>query len=193
MVLQMEDVKKVSVEQREKFQEEMRGEQGHFVDYLESLDDDVLKLEGYDSIDSVAEAVSRHKHRHGATQQQPATAWVLLATIQAALVAETEAKLVVAEEKARLFNNREGLFNTSMTDYERVGAIRKNFEPYSNLWGTTQKWLQNHDQWVHGSFQNLNAEEVEKDVDAYFNTISKAVKFFEREQKEKQGGKAIIP
>jgi len=104
-------------------------------------------------------------------------------------VNETEAKLLIAEEKVRLFNNREALFNAAMTDYERVGAIRKSFEPYSNLWGTTQKWLQNHDQWVNGSFQNLDAEVVEKDVDVYFNTISKAVKFFEREQKEQQGGK----
>jgi len=53
----MEEVKKLLLEQREKFQEEMRGDQGHFVDYLESLAEDVLKLESYDSIDNVNEAV----------------------------------------------------------------------------------------------------------------------------------------
>jgi dynein heavy chain, axonemal len=54
-------------------------------------------------------------------------------------VSEVEDKLTKAEEKARLFNSREELFGGDMTDYESVGLIRKSFEPYSNLWATTQR------------------------------------------------------
>jgi hypothetical protein len=41
---------------------------------------------------------------------------------------------------------------------------------------------------MFGRFSDLEAEAVERDVDVYANTISKAVKFFEREQKDNQAG-----
>lgn len=58
------------------------------------------------------------------------------------------------------------------------------------LWSTRGacRWVENRDKWMHGAFSSLDAEAVERDVDAYANTISKAVKFFEREQKEGQAG-----
>lgn len=60
--------------------------------------------------------------------------------MQAKLVSELESKLSVAEEKARLFNSREELFGSAMTDYDAVATLRKSFEPYSNLWATTQRY-----------------------------------------------------
>lgn len=68
------------------------------------------------------------------------TTTTLLSAVQAKLVAELDAKLLVAEEKARVFNSREDLFGADMTDYEGVANLRKAFEPYSNLWATTQRY-----------------------------------------------------
>ena len=64
-----------------------------------------------------------------------------LSPLQAKLVAELEAKLLAAEEKVRTFNSREDLFGADMTDYENVGQLRKMFEPYSNLWATTERYV----------------------------------------------------
>jgi hypothetical protein len=41
---------------------------------------------------------------------------------------------------------------------------------------------------MFGRFSELQSEALEKAVDGYANTISKAVKYFEREQKEAQAG-----
>lgn len=45
---------------------------------------------------------------------------------------------------------------------------------------------------MYGSFSELDAEGVEKDVDAYASAIAKANKFFEREMKENQAGTCIV-
>jgi predicted helicase len=53
------------------------------------------------------------------------------------------------------------------------------------------RWLANREKWMYGSFSELDAEGVEKDVDAYASAIAKANKFFEREMKENQAGTCI--
>ena len=59
----------------------------------------------------------------------------------APLVARLKSSIDDAERKSRLFNTREGLFGRDLTSYERLGDIKKTFEPFSVLWETTGHWI----------------------------------------------------
>ncbi|KAH8073158.1 dynein light chain binding protein [Aureococcus anophagefferens] len=98
----------------------------------------------------------------------------------AARAVECMGKITAATEKARLYNSREVLFEREVTDYAHLTQIKKAFEPYYALWNTSQKWLESSKTWNDAAFQSLDAEAVESEVNDYSNAISKASKFFER-------------
>jgi dynein heavy chain len=97
-----------------------------------------------------------------------------------------DAKLQAAAEKSKLFNSREALFQQDVTDYEDIGRIQKMFEPYFFLWTTAQEWPEMINSWKMGKFVSINAEEVEQKVEKYFNAITKAHKFFTKQDLEHQ-------
>jgi len=82
-------------------------------------------------------------------------------------------KLEEADKAAQLFNSREGLFDVEMTDYEALSRIKKNFEPYFNLWDTANTWLKSSGEWLNGEFLELDPEACEAQVETNLNTISK--------------------
>jgi dynein heavy chain len=89
-----------------------------------------------------------------------------------------------AGEQARLFNARELLFEREVTvptrrlelwedgvngvvpaqDYQQLSNIKKRFEPYFQLWDTSQQWLSASAAWHAQSFLTLDAEQIETDV-----------------------------
>ena len=72
------------------------------------------------------------------------------------------------------------MFDVDGTDYEDVNRILRAFEPYSNLWSTAKEWIELSRSWISGRFVDLNAEDVEKNVEKFSATIQKAVKFFQK-------------
>jgi dynein heavy chain len=94
------------------------------------------------------------------------------------LVVDLETKLQKATDDSNLYNSRETLFDVDMTDYDQLTTIKKSFEPYSALWNTAKKWQDNHDDWQHGLFKDLQSEKVETSVDDFNTAINKAVRFF---------------
>jgi dynein heavy chain len=92
-----------------------------------------------------------------------------------------EQRLEVANEKARLFNSRETLFDSEVTDYEDLARVGKMFEPYAFLWKTTKDWSDAHKQWTEGKFVDLNAEFIEAEVERQFVAITRAFKFFSKQ------------
>lgn len=92
--------------------------QAEFEESLNTLAEDVSSLQRFTRLDSVGAA--------------------------APLVAKLKATLDDAERKSRLFNTREGLFGRDLTSYERLGDIKKTFEPFSVLWETTAHWMKAH-------------------------------------------------
>jgi dynein heavy chain len=98
----------------------------------------------------------------------------------AARVKEVEDKIAAAQAKVRLYNSREGLFDQDLTDYEDMNLIHRSFEPYSNLWQTAKEWIELSQMWTKGRFVDLNADEVEKNLEKYNIAINKAAKFFQK-------------
>eukprot|EP01038_Epipyxis_sp_PR26KG_P005424 gene5424-7514_t len=85
-----------------------------------------------------------------------------------------------AEEKARIFNSREGLFNVGTTEYSQIGEVSKIFEPFYDLWDSAEKWLSNKETWNEGPFMELDSEVVENSVNTLLRNLTKSTKAFER-------------
>ena len=148
------EVAETNVSIKKRFREEMLGEQATFSKAIQELEQQVIDLQELIDLEQV--------------------------TSIAATVKELEVRLTDAQTQVRLFNSREGLFESDVTDYEHLNRIQKNFEPYLNLWQTTKEWLELSDRWMQGRFVDLNAEEVENSCDRFAIAINKAAKFFSK-------------
>ncbi|KAL3881803.1 hypothetical protein ACJMK2_028195, partial [Sinanodonta woodiana] len=87
-------------------------------------------------------------------------------------------QLKEAQQLASTYNNRERLFGMPVTNYEKLGRLVKDFEPYRNLWVTVSDWMRWHESWLNDPLTAINAEEVEKNVNDAYKTMHKSVKFF---------------
>lgn len=56
--------------------------------------------------------------------------------------------------------------------------MSKDFEPFKSLWLTVNDWVKWKAQWLNGSFLELNAEEVEKNLTNAWRVMFKSVKQF---------------
>ncbi|KAJ3159379.1 Dynein heavy chain 1, axonemal [Geranomyces michiganensis] len=99
----------------------------------------------------------------------------------AAEVHKTSQELKECQNLVALFNSRERLFNLEVTHYDEVGQLTKDFEPYKNLWLTAADWTKWRNQWLSGSFLDLNAEDVEKNLMNAWRTMFKSVKTFKNQ------------
>lgn len=147
-----DDVVKALEQLKIKYNNEMKTEQTSFTQTLVELEKSVVGLEVFRDLKEVQEAAVK--------------------------VREVEESLISAQEKIKLFNSRETLFEQDLTDYEDIGRVVKLFEPYAALWTTASEWVNLFDVWMKGRFVDLDAEDVEKKVDKYFNAITKASKYF---------------
>lgn len=126
--------------EKTRYMDEMAAEQVEFEDSLVGLSDEVTALTRFTKMEDTEVASST--------------------------VSKLKASLDAAEEKARLFNAREGLFNKEITNYDKIGEIKKAFEPYFSLWDTTASWQRQHKSWMTDAFMNLNAEYIEREAGA---------------------------
>jgi dynein heavy chain len=135
-------------------QTEMEEEQADFNQDLSVLQGDVAKLK---SLTALADAA-----------------------VNAENVRRIKATIAEYEEKARLFNSREGLFGATTTDYGVIGEQTRLFEPFYDLWDCADKWLSNKETWTNGSFLALDPEAVEAAVGTLLRNLNKSGKTFER-------------
>lgn len=77
-----------------------------------------------------------------------------------------------------LFNSREKLFNLEPTRYDEVPQLVRDFEPFKTFWITAGDWSKWKDQWMCGSFLELNAEEVERNLSNAWKNVFKSLKSF---------------
>ena len=91
----------------------------------------------------------------------------------------TKKKISEYEEQARLFNSREGLFGTAVTDYAVISEQNKIFEPFYDLWDCAEKWLSNKELYNAGTFLDLDPELVESQVATLIRNLNKSSKTFD--------------
>jgi dynein heavy chain len=147
---------------KKSFHEEMLGEQAAFLRFLAEMDIRVAELATFTDIKDVA--------------------------VIAQKVKDVEGNLKIASDKAKLFNSRESLFESDITEYEDLARILRQFEPFLNLWQTAKEWTDSISKWKTGRFVELDSEEVEKSVDKFYTSVQKASKFFIKAEMKAQEG-----
>ncbi|XP_076022383.1 dynein axonemal heavy chain 12 [Genypterus blacodes] len=87
-----------------------------------------------------------------------------------------------AEEDIAIINKEETLFNVEQTCYPEVEVIKESIEPYQKLFGLVLKWQRTETRWMDGSFQDLNGESMEGEVDEFIREMYKILKFFQQKK-----------
>ena len=89
---------------------------------------------------------------------------------------EIQAKLQWAVDNAKIYNNREALTGNDETNYDNINLAVKEFEPYYNLWTTTEVWMKSHKSWLNDEFDKLDAAFLEECVENSEKTMNKVIR-----------------
>ncbi|XP_062843095.1 dynein axonemal heavy chain 1 [Trichomycterus rosablanca] len=79
---------------------------------------------------------------------------------------------------AQIYNNRERLLGSPITNYDRLQKLTRDFQPFRDLWSTTSDWLRWHESWMNDPLSNIDPEQLEHSVNDAFKTMHKCVKLF---------------
>jgi dynein heavy chain len=137
---------------KEQMLKQMELEQEEFDETLDNLDMMIGGFGAFDNIDKYAEYAQN--------------------------VDNIDSKLMESEENARLFNQREFLVGKEMRDYTRIAQMKKDFQPYLNLWRTTRTWYESESGWRNCAWEKLNAEDLENTFEQCLKTINQTFRFF---------------
>ncbi|GMH32802.1 hypothetical protein BSKO_00636 [Bryopsis sp. KO-2023] len=148
------------------YKQEMLDEQESFAESLNDLNNMVNRFEQYSDLSNVDFVV------HEAT------------TIQA--------KLKEAEKDAEIYTSRESLFSLPVTDYSRLKKIGETLEPFVNFWTTVSSWKAQHQKCMHGKWDELDGETVEREVNSAYKIMYKTSKVFAQRGLEKYAENADI-
>ena len=93
-------------------------------------------------------------------------------------VKQIKEQLEIAVDEAALFNSREVLFGKTPTDYSELKKISAGFNPFFQFWSTAARWKKWHKEWMDGSFIELEAEQIERQVNESWKIMYKMEKAF---------------
>ena len=147
------ETRKVTMDkEKNRFQSEMTKGQDEFKDQIQNIDRVVMSF---------------HQHQNITFHEEVAKT-----------VADISKSLNEFQEKARLYNNREGLFGQEITDYSKLTQVIKDFTPYSNLWFTAHNWFKNSIDWLNCEWNQLDATAAEKFVEDGVRNLAGVIRFF---------------
>ncbi|NXL44771.1 DYH1 protein, partial [Podilymbus podiceps] len=91
---------------------------------------------------------------------------------------EVRKQLKELQNLAILYNNRERIFGMKVTSYSKLSRMVKDFQPYYDLWTTVSDWMQWYESWMNDPLMEIEAEQLEKNVNDSFKMMQKCVKQF---------------
>ncbi|NXX05401.1 DYH1 protein, partial [Larus smithsonianus] len=91
---------------------------------------------------------------------------------------EVRKQLKELQNLAILYNNRERIFGMKVTNYSKLSRMVKDFQPYCDLWTTVSDWMQWYESWMNDPLMEIQAEQLEKNVNDSFKTMQRCVKQF---------------
>ena len=75
-----------------------------------------------------------------------------------------------------MYNNREMLTGNDETHYDNINQSVKDFEPFFNLWTTTELWRKSHHSWLYDEFDKLDSAFLEECVENSDKVMNKVVR-----------------
>jgi dynein heavy chain len=91
---------------------------------------------------------------------------------------EIEKDLKESQKQADLYNSRESLFGSELTDYTPLKKMMDSFDPFNQFWVYANNWKKWKKSWMTDPFMNLDAEGMDKDVGNAFKVMFKMGKQF---------------
>ena len=58
----------------------------------------------------------------------------------------------------RVWSLSQALSHLVCVQYDKVGKLTRDFEPYKNLWNTAADWMRWHDSWMNDALVNIDPE-----------------------------------
>ncbi|KAJ8395762.1 hypothetical protein AAFF_G00029990 [Aldrovandia affinis] len=83
-----------------------------------------------------------------------------------------------AKDLAQLYNSRERLFGSSITNYDRLQDIERDFQPFHDLWTGASDWMHWQESWLQGPLSAIDPEVLERNVNDIYRTMHKCIKQF---------------
>eukprot|EP00741_Cyanophora_paradoxa_P007767 tig00001206_g7515.t1 len=139
-------------EEKRRFSGDLKEEQERFSGELVQFSNEVAALANLDNVENVDDIAEQ--------------------------VFDLQKRLEQAQERAKLINSRETLFAWGLTEYPELATLTKDFEPYLTLWTAASEWSRANPVWFDGPFQDLDPEQMEKDVTGWWKTFYKLAKVF---------------
>uniref|UniRef100_A0A7S3ZAX1 AAA+ ATPase domain-containing protein n=1 Tax=Lotharella globosa TaxID=91324 RepID=A0A7S3ZAX1_9EUKA len=94
----------------------------------------------------------------------------------AARAKDVSEKLSDFMDRTRDFNSKERMMKLKLTDYLKVKQLQKRFQPYDDLWATTNEWKACEKAWYLGPFMKLDPEKVQELHTRFEKTMKKCMK-----------------
>eukprot|EP00118_Oscarella_pearsei_P019988 m.215265 g.215265 ORF g.215265 m.215265 type:complete len:3605 (+) comp39831_c0_seq13:113-10927(+) len=105
-------------------------------------------------------------------------------------VQQVQKRLADITEMGVAVNKEEELFGMELSSFPEIEQIQKQTEPYQKLFTITYKWQKADKKWMDGGFTDLDAEQIEAEVDEFWREFYKIFKVFQQQQKAKEKERA---
>ncbi|KAL2642110.1 hypothetical protein R1flu_009697 [Riccia fluitans] len=89
---------------------------------------------------------------------------------------EIEDKLQRYLDLATLYNSREEILGSFVTEYTQIDQMERLFELHGMLWHTCNDFLRAWPGWMDGPFQDIDGEEMVTNMDKWFRASAKCAK-----------------
>lgn len=103
-------------------------------------------------------------------------------------VTDINARLAESVNDMKMYNNQEMMCGLPITNYDEIASMKKQFEPFSDLWLTTRTWFEKSVSWTSGAWEELDPV----DLDETFGDILKVISRSKSKFTDKDGLEAIL-
>jgi dynein heavy chain len=101
-------------------------------------------------------------------------------------VQQVQKRLLDIQDHIAAVNKEEELFNAEISTFSELGQIQLRVEPYQKLFTISLKWQRSEKKWMDGGFLDLDAEQIDAEVDEFWREFFKVYKIFQQQQKAKE-------
>ncbi|KAK6642963.1 hypothetical protein RUM43_004465 [Polyplax serrata] len=88
------------------------------------------------------------------------------------------------DDDVKWINKEEAIFKFSISVYPELDELKNFINPFAKLLFTCHRWRRKYRLWMDGSFEDLNAEEVERTTDDFYKEILKTSKVYKAKIKQ---------
>ncbi|XP_066590873.1 dynein axonemal heavy chain 1-like [Prorops nasuta] len=87
--------------------------------------------------------------------------------------------MLECQEQGLLLNERQKLFGMPVVPFENLTKLKKELEPYKNLWITAADWLKWYEIWTENPLVSIDARQIDEMITEMHKTMSRCARIFE--------------